>query len=66
VIRPYIAKDRTACIQIFKSNNPQYFDDSELADFELWLDAQDQRRVACTQKKVVWDISAISFDYYLR
>ncbi len=44
MIRPYVAEDRSACIQIFKSNCPQYFANSELIDFEVWLNGQDQKK----------------------
>jgi predicted GNAT family N-acyltransferase len=52
MIRPYLAEDRIACIQIFKSNSPQYFDNSELTDFELWLNGQDQKILAYRNSKV--------------
>lgn len=41
-IRKYQKEDRVACIAIFNSNLPKYFDPSELADFETWLDGHDQ------------------------
>lgn len=37
-IRPYRAADRGACLAIFRSNLPRYFDASELAEFEEFLD----------------------------
>lgn len=37
-VRPYSAIDRDACIAIFRSNLPHYFDSSELSDFEAFLD----------------------------
>lgn len=37
-IRPYVAADRQACIAIFRSNLPRYFDSSELPEFEAFLD----------------------------
>jgi len=52
MIRPYVAKDRTVCIQIFKSNCPKYFANSELADFEVWLNGQDQKKSAYLNSKV--------------
>ncbi|HVR53850.1 MAG TPA: GNAT family N-acetyltransferase [Pseudorhodoferax sp.] len=36
-IRPYLAADRQACLQIFRSNLPRYFDASELPEFEEFL-----------------------------
>lgn len=41
-IREYRPEDRQACIAMFRSNLPKYFDPSELADFETWLDGHDQ------------------------
>lgn len=37
-IRPYVAADREACIAIFHSNLPRYFDISELPELEAFLD----------------------------
>jgi N-acetylglutamate synthase-like GNAT family acetyltransferase len=42
VIRKYQASDRPACMTIFNSNMPTYFAASELADFLIWLDHQEQ------------------------
>lgn len=39
-IRNYISEDKTACINVFKSNCPKFFDASELEMFEKWLDHQ--------------------------
>lgn len=36
-IRPYRAADRQACLAIFRSNLPRYFDASELPAFEEFL-----------------------------
>lgn len=36
-IRPYSAEDFETCVRIFKSNVPNYFDESELSDFEEYL-----------------------------
>lgn len=41
-IRSYQSKDREACIAVFTSNIPLYFDENELTGLELWLDARDQ------------------------
>lgn len=38
-LRPYRAPDRDACLRIFDSNTPPFFDVSERADFEAFLDA---------------------------
>jgi len=37
LIRPYRASDRAACIEVFRSNLPRYFDRSELPEFEAFL-----------------------------
>lgn len=37
-IRPYAAADQEACLAIFRSNLPRYFDPSELPEFEAFLD----------------------------
>lgn len=37
--RPYRTADRAACLAAFESNVPEYFDASERADFEDYLDA---------------------------
>lgn len=37
-IRPYTPADREACLQVFDSNVPRYFDPAERADFALFLD----------------------------
>ena len=43
-IRPYQREDRAACIAIFESNTPLYFDASELAYLENWLTGKDEGR----------------------
>jgi [ribosomal protein S18]-alanine N-acetyltransferase len=43
-IRPYQKEDRAACIAIFESNAPLYFDPSELAVLENWLNGKDEGR----------------------
>lgn len=54
--RPYDAADREACLALFDSNAPRFFDPSERGDFERFLDemrwpyqviARDGRIVAC-------------------
>ena len=40
IIREYKQEDKIKCLEIFKSNCPQYFDKSELELFEKWLDHQ--------------------------
>ena len=37
-IRDYTTSDRNDCIELFKSNIPDFFDPSELLQFETWLD----------------------------
>jgi len=44
-IRKYKPEDRTACIAIFKSNCPEYFDPIELVGMENWLDGQDKNEI---------------------
>ena len=55
-IRPFVISDRDPCLAIFDSNTPTFFDASERADFETFLDRQrehyfvvedDGRVVAC-------------------
>lgn len=41
-IRVYQPSDRLACIALFRSNMPLFFDHSELPLFEGWLDALDR------------------------
>jgi len=56
IARPYDTADREACLALFDSNTPRFFDPSERADFERFLDemrwpyqviARDGRVVAC-------------------
>lgn len=56
VARPYVAADRPACLALFDSNAPRFFDPSERAGFEQFLDEmrwpyqvieRDGRVVAC-------------------
>lgn len=44
-IRRYEARDRAACVAIFGSNCPQYFDPSERELLLGWLDACEQGRL---------------------
>jgi len=44
-IRTYIPADHTACIDMFKSNCPGYFDPSELQLLERWLGARDAGKI---------------------
>ena len=39
-IREYTASDRIDCIEIFKTNMPDFFDPCELPQFETWLDKE--------------------------
>ena len=41
-IRSYLPSDRAACIALFKSNMPKFFDPVELPLYEGWLDALDK------------------------
>lgn len=52
MIRTYEPKDREACLHIFSSNCPLYFDKSEYKDFEVWLNAQDTKSLAYGNTKV--------------
>jgi ribosomal protein S18 acetylase RimI-like enzyme len=38
IARPYAAADREACLALFDSNAPRFFDPSERADYEAFLD----------------------------
>lgn len=40
-IRPYTSADREACLQLFRSNMPKFFDPTELPLFERFLSAQE-------------------------
>lgn len=51
VYRQYKSTDRKACIEIFSSNVPRFFDTEELTDFETWLNGQDAGRLAYKQTK---------------
>ncbi len=46
LIRPYTPADRQPCIEIFKSNMPNFFAPHELGDFENWLTAKDNTQIA--------------------
>jgi N-acetylglutamate synthase-like GNAT family acetyltransferase len=46
LIREYKASDENACLDIFKSNCPQFFDQSELKMFINWLDHQSHKEMA--------------------
>lgn len=52
MIRTYVPRDRTSCLEIFKSNCPQYFDLSELNDFKIWLTGQDHQKTAYRNTKI--------------
>lgn len=41
--RTYAASDKKDCIDVFKSNIPEYFVEKELADFDVWLNRQEER-----------------------
>jgi predicted GNAT family N-acyltransferase len=43
IIRDYKAEDKEACIKVFKSNCPKFFDESELDQFTKWLDHQEDQ-----------------------
>jgi Acetyltransferase (GNAT) domain len=40
-LRPYLYADRAACLGIFESNAPEYFDPAERIGFEAFLDNPD-------------------------
>lgn len=45
-IRRYSKKDRIACLDIIKSNTPEYFGEDEIPLFEKWLIAQEEGKLA--------------------
>ncbi|CAM1365343.1 GNAT family N-acetyltransferase [Tenacibaculum xiamenense] len=45
-IRPYKKKDRAACMEIIKSNTPEFFAMDEVPLFEEWLIAQEKGLLA--------------------
>lgn len=48
-IRPYSAADQKACLEIFRSNLPRYFDPSELPEFEAFLEKPSGEYVVMAQ-----------------
>ncbi len=40
-LRPYLPTDRAACLGLFESNVPEYFDPAERTGFEAFLDDPD-------------------------
>ena len=44
-IRKYKSTDRPECIEIFKSNCPEYFDPTEIDGLENWLNGQDNGQI---------------------
>lgn len=40
-VRPYEARDREACLALFDGNCPRFFDPSERAEYEAFLDGLD-------------------------
>jgi N-acetylglutamate synthase-like GNAT family acetyltransferase len=51
IIEDYQAIDRTACIDIFKSNFPLYFAPEELPLLENWLNSKDKNEIAYKNNK---------------
>ncbi len=45
-LRPYLPSDRSACLALFDSNVPEFFDPAERAGFESFLDRPDCRYLA--------------------
>jgi hypothetical protein len=45
LIREYKTTDKEACLEIFKSNCPRFFDQSELKMFINWLDHQSNDKI---------------------
>lgn len=67
--RPYEPRDREACLALFDSNSPRFFDASERAGFEAFLDRmewpyqvieRDGRIVACGGHAVETDGRTVS------
>jgi N-acetylglutamate synthase-like GNAT family acetyltransferase len=50
-IRTYTAADREACIAIFESNTPKYFDPAELEYLKNWLTGKDEARNSYKENK---------------
>lgn len=46
LLRPYLAQDRLLCTELFHGNCPKFFDSSEFAGFESWLNGQDKGQPA--------------------
>ncbi|MFT5724291.1 MAG: hypothetical protein ACI9JN_001409 [Bacteroidia bacterium] len=57
-IRSYLRFDRSACLEIFDKNCPQFFSDADRADLELWLDGQDAGTIT-------YDTSMADFFYVI-
>lgn len=45
-IRKYLPEHYDACVEIFNSNTPQYFDPTEIDGLEQWLKGQNENRLA--------------------
>ncbi len=57
LIREYRPSYRNACIEVFRSNIPKFFAESELEHFKAWLDAQDELHPAYS--------NAVEDDFYV-
>ncbi len=52
IIRDYAATDRAACVSVFESNTPGFFDPSERAALDNWLNAKDRQEIAYASNRV--------------
>jgi hypothetical protein len=60
--RPYTHADEDVCIEIFKSNTPQFFGSHELADFQKFLDTLPCPYYVVTRKNEVLACGGYGFD----
>ena len=57
-IRPYKQKDKSSCLDAFKSNVPLYFTETEIADFENFLQRLDYLQYESQPKKTYFFVVA--------
>ena len=51
--RPFTSTDRSACLGLFDTNAPEYFDFDERVDYERFLDNLPARYWVCTREEEV-------------
>jgi N-acetylglutamate synthase-like GNAT family acetyltransferase len=62
-IREYKLTDKDKVLEIFKRNVPKYFSESEITDFELYLEHEIEKEFVAESERQIIGAGGINYDY---